>query len=406
MKISILIPTRDRLQYLRYAIASVLREEETDWEVIVSDNDSREDVAGYVAELGDERIRYFRTDRPLPVTDNWNNALNHSTGDYVLMLGDDDAVLSGYFRRMRCLIDRFDGPEVIYHAALLYTYPGVRPDAPAGYLQPYGYASFFKDPPRAFRLDLGQAQSVVRDAMRFRVRYGFNMQFATFSRVTADALRNGGEFFRTRFPDYYAMNLLFARSSSIVVDSRPCVVIGVTPKSYGFYHLNKREAEGRAMLEASGDLGAPAIADRALLPGTNINNGWLLAMEALSARLGGSPDLRPSYRRYRILQIAHTYKAYFVNRTSDRREVDQLNQHLAPIERAFYGTAARIAGRAARVVPSPVGRILRGTFEYVILRQFPFYDPGRDPRRFETVLDVLERVDPDTYPRRFSRSRT
>ena len=44
-----------------------------------------------------------------------------------------------------------------------------------------------------------------------------------------------GPFFRSPFPDYYAMNHLFLRARSIVVDPHPTVVIGVSPRSYGFF---------------------------------------------------------------------------------------------------------------------------------------------------------------------------
>ena len=80
MKFSVLLPTRNRLEYLRYAIETVLRQDYQNWEVIVSDNCSEDDIAGYVASLNDPRICYVRTDTFVPVTDNWNNALRLSTG--------------------------------------------------------------------------------------------------------------------------------------------------------------------------------------------------------------------------------------------------------------------------------------------------------------------------------------
>ena len=101
MLFSVLLPTHDRLEYLRYAVESVRRQDEADWELIVSDNDSTDDIAGFVQSLGDERVRYVRTDRFVPVTENWNNALRHSRGDYVVMLGDDDALLPGYLSGQR-----------------------------------------------------------------------------------------------------------------------------------------------------------------------------------------------------------------------------------------------------------------------------------------------------------------
>src|SRR5665811_1962196 len=120
MRFSVLLPTRNRLEYLRYAVESVLRQDDAAWEIVVSDNHSEEDFAGYVASLGDQRVRYARTEKFVPVTENWNNALRLSTGEYFVMLGDDDALLPGYFSSMRKRIAAFSGPDAIYHSALLY----------------------------------------------------------------------------------------------------------------------------------------------------------------------------------------------------------------------------------------------------------------------------------------------
>jgi hypothetical protein len=127
-----IIPTRDRLTLLRSAVDSVLRLDDEDCELVISDNASSEYIAEYVESLSDPRVVYARTPRPLAVTDNWNNALEHSSGDYVIMLGDDDALLGTYFSRTRKLIAEFDRPEVVYHNALVYAYPGVVPDEPDG----------------------------------------------------------------------------------------------------------------------------------------------------------------------------------------------------------------------------------------------------------------------------------
>ena len=74
MKFSVLLPTRNRLDLLYYAVETVRRQDYLDWEIIVSDNFSEEDIAGYIKSLDDSRIKYFRTGKFVPVTDNWNNA--------------------------------------------------------------------------------------------------------------------------------------------------------------------------------------------------------------------------------------------------------------------------------------------------------------------------------------------
>jgi hypothetical protein len=65
MKISVLLPTRNRLDYLRFAIESVRRQQDEDWEIVVSDNCSDDNVGGYVASLGDPRIVFSRFDHPV-----------------------------------------------------------------------------------------------------------------------------------------------------------------------------------------------------------------------------------------------------------------------------------------------------------------------------------------------------
>jgi glycosyltransferase involved in cell wall biosynthesis len=244
MLLSVLLPTHDRLEYLRYAVQSVLRQDDDDWELVVSDNDSTEDVAGYLRGVDDERIRYLRTEQFVSVTENWNNALRHSRGDYVVMLGDDDALLPGYVTALRRLAERFERPDVVYTGALLFTYPGVLPEEPAGYVQSYSYAPFFSESREPFQLESAQARALVRSAMAFRVRYGFNMQYAAVRRDAIDELARGGDFYRSPFPDYYAMNLLFAQVRMIVVDPGPRVVIGVTKRSYGYFHVNHRDGPG------------------------------------------------------------------------------------------------------------------------------------------------------------------
>lgn len=347
MTFSFLLPVRNRLEYFRYAVESVLRQDDPNWEIVVSDNASDDDIGGYVASLGDERIRYLRQSQAVPVTENWNAALAASRGDYVLMLGDDDAVMPDYLSRARRLIDDFEEPDVVYTSALLYAYPGAMPDEPRGYLQPYGYARFFRGAKGPFVLDPDEARRLVREAMSFRVRYGFNMQFAAVSRRQIERLSDGGEFFRSPFPDYYAMNLLFLRARRIVVEPRSLVVIGVTPKSYGAHHFAGRQQEGAALLSGEASPGLD-------LPGSNLNRGWLQALETLSAR--PDVDLRPNYRRYRRLQAVEVLEARYLRRVLSR-------------------------GLGRRV-------IVQG--KHLLLRQTPRWTPVREVGRYANILEAVE----------------
>lgn len=302
MKFSILIPTRERLELLRHAVESVRLQDYSDWEVIVSDNASSQDVAGYVASLADKRIRYARTERLIPVTDNWNLALERSSGDYIIMLGDDDALLPGCLTKARALVERWGSPDAIYTQALQFAYPGVIPDHPEGFIQT-GYNEFFRSgAAEPFLLAADAALGLVRHAMQFRIRYGFNMQHFIISARLVERLRPKGPFFQSPYPDYYAANAILLAARSIVANPRPLVLIGISPKSFGFYYHNRREADGVEFLQNALSPGIGGGLRAKLVPGTNMNDSWLCAMEALALNFSERRNLQVNLRRYRLLQ--------------------------------------------------------------------------------------------------------
>ena len=142
MKFSILLPTRNRLDLLKYALETVVRQNYQDWEIIVYDNFSEEPIGEFVASIDDKRIHYYRTTSLVPVTENWNNALYESTGEYIIMLGDDDCLMKESLLKASQLIDEYHEPDFIYSSSLLYAYPGVIPQYPEGFLNSYAYAEF------------------------------------------------------------------------------------------------------------------------------------------------------------------------------------------------------------------------------------------------------------------------
>lgn len=394
-RVSVLIPTRDRLEYLRYAVETVTRQDYDRWELVIADNASQEDMKSFAASLKDPRVRYVRAADPVSVTENWNRALSEATGEYVIMLGDDDCLMPGYFAAIEEIVERFPEPDAIYSGAKLFAYPGVFPDAPEGFVQPYGYADFLTGAPEPFLLDSETAKRVVRAAVRFRVRYGFNMQFVTVRRAFIASLSRQGEFFQSPFPDYYAMNATFLKASRIVADPRPLVVIGVTPKSYGYFHANRREDDGRTFLSGGTETEVPQRLREIVLPGSNINTGWLLAMDALQESYGEELGLEPDYQRYRFLQVLSVYRGYYDDHSVPAAELSLLRRRLRVWERLFYGSAARAFVVTKRAIPVRLFSWLTGPLRRRS-GQFPEWDPGKETSGQTTILDVFEGAEPRT----------
>ena len=399
MKISVLLPTRNRLFLLKYAVESVRRQDYEDWEIVVSDNDSTEDVGGYVNSLDDPRIRYFRTDRFLPVTDNWNNALSKSRGDYVVMLGDDDCLMRGYFRTVNRLVEENNQPDFAYTSAFLYAYPGVLPDHPEGFLRTYGYPAMFGSAREPFILERGKALNLVRESMRFRLLFGYNMQYSLVSRTFIDRMAEKGPFFQSPFPDYYATNAMLLSADKVLVCPLPLVTIGISPRSFGYYYFNRKEEQGIEFLKNMHSGDTLRHLEKIILPGTGMNTFWLMAMEAVRTNYGKDLGLDVDYGRYRLLQIVNGYGEYIKNRNNQplREEAKKyfriLRESMRPWEKLVYGIPLRIAHAALGIMPSTatigIRRSLLGLFG-----QYPEFESRKTQRTYANILEVFENVDP------------
>jgi hypothetical protein len=229
---------------------------------------------------------------------------------------------------------------------------------------------------------------MVEHAMHFRLRYGFNMQFAAVSRALIERLVARGPFFRSAFPDYYAMNACLLSARGIAVDPAHRVVIGVTPKSYGFFHAHSREAEGREFLDAARE-SAP--------PGTNINVGWLSAIEVLEREYGVEFGLHANRRRYRLLQAANVYERHHFGGGVNPGELARMDRELSPSELAFIRTVAAMAGRVAPMLPSPLRRSLTYVYRRA-LRQYPDWSPPRLEGRYADMLELFEAAQAGEVP--------
>jgi glycosyltransferase involved in cell wall biosynthesis len=93
-KVSICIPTYGEPWYFRRALRSVLEQDFTDFEVIVTDDSPNDAIADVLRETSDDRIVYMRNVRRLGVPANWNRGVDFATGEFVKLLHHDDCFSS------------------------------------------------------------------------------------------------------------------------------------------------------------------------------------------------------------------------------------------------------------------------------------------------------------------------
>lgn len=105
MKISIVIPTRERSRYLRHSVQTALEIDDDNIEIIVSDNASSDGTKELMQEFDDRRLVYVNTGARLSMRQNFEYAFEATTGDYLIFFGDDDGILPKQFQYLRQLLE-------------------------------------------------------------------------------------------------------------------------------------------------------------------------------------------------------------------------------------------------------------------------------------------------------------
>ncbi len=240
MKFSVLLPTRDREELLKYAVQSVINQTYSDWELIISDNGSSQKEISWLTGCSDKRIRYFKQPHVLSVTENWNFAQNRASGEYFLMIGDDDALLPDALANIAERLTQHGNIEVLVYPCYIWQQKSVSITFPEGYLLRSQSASI----EREGSVEKSLRHTWLEDVLAFKGLYGYNMQYYCYGKNFVKRLQQYGDVYEPPYPDYYFSVMMLYLADNVYFIDRPLCIIGVTSKSYGWYYLNNLEKRG------------------------------------------------------------------------------------------------------------------------------------------------------------------
>lgn len=119
MKFTIAIPAYKEV-FFREAIESVINQTCKDWELIILNDFSPEDIERIALEYStDSRVRYYKNEKNVGaynLVDNWNRCLELTKGEYLICMGDDDVLREDCLEVYLNYITQFPDYDV-YHAA-------------------------------------------------------------------------------------------------------------------------------------------------------------------------------------------------------------------------------------------------------------------------------------------------
>lgn len=139
---SIIIPVY-KGTFLKEAIISCLQQSYSNFELIIVNDASPEDIDSRVLGFDDHRIRYFKNETNLGknnLIEQWNYCLSKVEGQYVICMGDDDKLMPNCLQEYDNLIRKY--PKLnIYHAwteiidehSAVYDMQGQRPEWESAY---------------------------------------------------------------------------------------------------------------------------------------------------------------------------------------------------------------------------------------------------------------------------------
>lgn len=112
--VSIVTATYNRSNVLRHAIASVRRQTQTDWELLIIGDRCTDDTAEVVASFADARIRFENLPRNHGEQSVPNNTgAARATGRYLAFLNHDDLWFSDHLATLAGALER-DGADLVY----------------------------------------------------------------------------------------------------------------------------------------------------------------------------------------------------------------------------------------------------------------------------------------------------
>ena len=112
--VSIAIPAY-KVKFLSEAINSILRQTFKDFELIIVNDKSPEDITSIVSAFNDDRIRYYINEENIGRKDpvqNWNKCLSYARGKYFSLLCDDDLYEPTFLEDMLRLKSKYPDVKV------------------------------------------------------------------------------------------------------------------------------------------------------------------------------------------------------------------------------------------------------------------------------------------------------
>ena len=97
-KYSIIVPAKNGYLYLPTCVQTILEQNYTNYELIISDDHSTDNTKSYLATLNHPNVRIVEPPSIMSMTEHWEWALSLAKGEWLIFVGQDDGLQSYFFQ--------------------------------------------------------------------------------------------------------------------------------------------------------------------------------------------------------------------------------------------------------------------------------------------------------------------
>lgn len=126
--LSICIPTRNRQIYAMSAVREMVKNDRQNFEIVLADNsDDAAPLAAFAAELADPRVKLLPPEASvLSMRANWERIIEHTKGEWLSYIGDDDYIDPELCEVIRVTTGRAPKVDAISWGRLYFIWPEAR----------------------------------------------------------------------------------------------------------------------------------------------------------------------------------------------------------------------------------------------------------------------------------------
>ncbi len=228
IKFSVIIPTRERCDTLKWSLKTCTEQNYDNLEILVSDNFSQDETRTIVDEYKDNRIKYVNTGKRLSMSHNWEFALSHASGDYVIYVGDDDGIMPNVFDELNIILQDGQINSLSWKKPMYYWLNHIIPE----------YRNILITPLKNSLQEFDSQESLdkVRNCGEFDRLPSLYDGFVKRS-VLENIKKQSGNFFHSRTPDIYSTIALLGTIESFSFSGKPFSIQGASSHSNGTAYL-------------------------------------------------------------------------------------------------------------------------------------------------------------------------